>query len=170
MKKILALCLILFSVIALNAQKQLFIQDISSNKMYEIKTGDKIRYSLLSDSTLGLGYENVEHEKIHWINEDRIIFENGEEVLFTDIKTLYRFSPFHAGLRKISLPVLTVGLPFLFQGTTKLSLEGLERDNKEYVPLAFGGGLALSLIGILPYAVGPASFDMTNENYELITM
>ena len=170
MKKLFTLALLFVISLSLSSQNRLFVQDKETNKMYEVRTNKKFRYTLLSDSTLELGYANIERDKIQWVNEDKIFLSSGEEIDFSDIGTLYRFSKLHQAMRNLSVPFLTIGVPLFLHGTTKLSLEGLERNNKDYVPVATGAGTFFSLLGILPYAIGPKSFDITQDRYELIVM
>ena len=169
MKKYFIILLVLLGLQGFS-QSKLYLQNIKTGELVNIKLNTKIHYSLHSDSILELGYENFDRDFIQWVNDSSFFFPSGEEVLFTDLKTIKFYKPFHNFMRKASAPLISAGVPFLLQGFTKFQLEGMERDNADYVPLALASGGFLTFIGSLPLIIPPKYYDLSGDEWELISM
>jgi hypothetical protein len=167
MKNYLILFCLLFSSVAFS-QSKLYLQHKTTGKLIQFKLNSKIHYTLHSDSTLGFDKDQVERDNIQWAGEESFFLKSGEEISFTDVKMIRRYGKLQSAMRNIGVPLICVGSPFLLQGLTKFQLEGMERNNADYVPMAIAGGGFFAVIGALPYLVKPNKFDMTSGDWELV--
>ena len=169
MKKYFIILLMLLGLQGFS-QSKLYLQNKKTSELVHIKLNTKIHYSLHSDSVLELEHENFDRDFVQWVSDSSFFFPSGEEVLFSDVKTIKFYKPFHNFMRKLSAPLICAGAPFLLRGVTKFQLEGMERDNANYVPLAVASGGFVTLLGTLPLLIPPKSYDLSNGEWELISM
>ena len=155
------------SLLFINLNGQIIIEDTLSGKKKEINFGTKIFYKLYSDSVLNIEI-TPDYGIIISSYNSMLIFKDGTEISKNDISYLEIERKGLEKWRGIAKPFLGVGMGILSKGILMAILEGRESSNEQIVPIYLSVGATLTSISSWPFWIKNKAFDLSSKKYEII--
>jgi hypothetical protein len=148
------------------------LQNTNNGKIVKLDTSFKVEFATLLDSSLRFGQEDsisLNEGKIVAVNDSMMILEGGVKVRLDELVYFKQTKKSKRRTRAILAPFMIAGWGVFIRGVTMGIGEGLEEQNKVWVPAQAGAGLLLGGLTSIPFLKKDKKY-LTKDGWTIVQL